>query len=88
MVEPANTVRKRVPLDPPFVTRTIVTFGGIPVLYSVAGDLITERQQWLMNGIHQVLQRKGHEFVEQGEDIQLVFNFVDPAMPHPYPRKA
>lgn len=58
------------------------------MLYSVAGELTTDRQQWLMNGIHQVLQGKGHTFVDQGEDIQLVFNFVDPAMPRPFRRKA
>jgi ribulose-5-phosphate 4-epimerase/fuculose-1-phosphate aldolase len=59
------------------------------MLYTVSGQITSNVQTWFMDGVHQVLQKNGHRFVHSTEqDIRLVFNFVDPAAPRPYRRKA
>jgi hypothetical protein len=59
------------------------------MFYTVAGQMTSDLQRWFMNGVHQVLQKHGHLFVNPTEkDIRLVFNFVDPNTPRPFRRKA
>lgn len=42
-----------------------------------------------MDGLHDVLQRYGHQFVNTDDkEIRLVLNFVEPSAPRPYRRKA
>ncbi|MDI3340582.1 MAG: class II aldolase/adducin family protein [Sphaerobacter sp.] len=57
--------------------------------FTLIGDLRTDTQRWFAEGLKQELIRQGHTFREQPvPDIQLVLNFVDPAAPQPYRRKA
>jgi ribulose-5-phosphate 4-epimerase/fuculose-1-phosphate aldolase len=57
--------------------------------YAMVGERMSQRQQWLADGIHQILQRQGHTRSEAGaEDMRLVLNFVDTDRPRPYRRKA
>jgi ribulose-5-phosphate 4-epimerase/fuculose-1-phosphate aldolase len=59
------------------------------MLYTVSGQITSNVQTWFMDGVHQVLHKNGHRFGDSAEhDIRLVFNFVDPAAPRPYRRKA
>ena len=59
------------------------------MLYTVSGQMTSHVQRWFMDGVHQVLQKHGHLFVNPTEkDIRLVFNFVDPNVPRPFRRKA
>ncbi len=57
--------------------------------YTVCGEMTSDVQKWLMDGLHQVFKRNGHEFAELARpDIRLVFHFVDTSKPRPYRRKA
>ncbi|WP_074950953.1 class II aldolase/adducin family protein [Alicyclobacillus macrosporangiidus] len=59
------------------------------VLYTVAGEVAGDRQRWLLDGLHRLLQGRGYQFVEPGQpDIRLVLNFIDPERPRPYRRMA
>ncbi|MCL6637503.1 MAG: class II aldolase/adducin family protein, partial [Alicyclobacillus sp.] len=61
------------------------------MLYTVAGEVVSDRHQWLLEGLHRAFQQRGYQYIEgdAGEsEIRLVLNFADAARPRPYRRKA
>jgi ribulose-5-phosphate 4-epimerase/fuculose-1-phosphate aldolase len=47
-----------------------------------------DRFAWFRSGLHTVLERNGHRFISEADEASLVVNFVDPARPRPFRRKA
>ncbi len=57
--------------------------------FAIAGDRTSPTLQWVGDGLQKVLVKHGHEFqAEPMPDVRFVLNFVDPAKPRPFRRKA
>ncbi len=62
---------------------------GRPLLFGFAGHPYDPALQTFREGIQAVFERHGHRFLEEGDgDLRLVFNFVNPAKPRAYRRRA
>lgn len=56
--------------------------------YSFVGQHEAERLAWFNAGLRGVLDQNGHVFVADPDQASLVINYVDPARPKPFRRKA
>lgn len=62
---------------------------GQPLLFGFAGDLSDPVLQTFREGMRAVFERHGHRFLREGDGaLGLVFNFVNPARPRAYRRRA
>jgi len=58
------------------------------MIFSFAGDYEQERYQWFADGLRDVMRKKGHEWVENPDDAELVINFFPSEKPRPFRRRA
>ncbi len=57
--------------------------------YSFVGEPATDTVRWFVEGIHNQMQNRGHEFHESPkDDTGLIFNLVDSDNARPYRRKS
>jgi len=61
----------------------------IKLSYSFVGEAKTESVRWFVEGIHQQMQNRGHEYHETAQDdTGLIFNLVDTENARPFRRKS
>ncbi len=57
--------------------------------YAIVGEPETDTVRWFMEGVHDRMQSRGHEYHESPNDqTGLIFNLVDAEVPRPYRRKS
>jgi ribulose-5-phosphate 4-epimerase/fuculose-1-phosphate aldolase len=56
--------------------------------FSFARVDASERQQWFADGLRQVMEARGHDFVQDPDQAGLVLNFFPVARPRPFRRRA
>jgi len=62
---------------------------GRPLVFAFAGEPYDPALRTFASGVRAVLERHGHRFRAEGDgELHLVFNFVNPARPRAYRRRA
>jgi ribulose-5-phosphate 4-epimerase/fuculose-1-phosphate aldolase len=62
---------------------------NVKLSYSIIGEPATETVRWFIEGVHEKMQRQGHEYHQSPkEDTGLIFNLIDADTPRPFRRRS